>query len=319
MKIGRNDPCPCGSGLKYKNCCMVKDRDQRIRESVWIEDEQVVIDRMLAFARRPAFTPQIIVASNLFWNGNYGIEAPNSLRPDDITRFLDWYVYDYRFETNGKRPVEMFLEELGGTLLPEQRENVRIWQSTHEGLYRITAISERSTVTVLDVLEGGQQDVWIGGLNRLARVGDVAIGRILPTSGVAHFTWAVTLLPASMEAGFKALMDQAYAQYRETQPQATYGEFLSQQAYLFNHYLLRTGSAATEPLPSPYYDIRPALQILEQVTRRQQERAAKELEERRKAAEQQAQQQRSPAPDFKRTDGGILLPGGVDYRRRGRK
>ncbi len=20
-KIGRNEPCPCGSGLKYKNCC----------------------------------------------------------------------------------------------------------------------------------------------------------------------------------------------------------------------------------------------------------------------------------------------------------
>lgn len=24
MKIGRNDPCPCGSGLKYKKCCMGK-------------------------------------------------------------------------------------------------------------------------------------------------------------------------------------------------------------------------------------------------------------------------------------------------------
>ena len=21
QKIGRNDPCPCGSGKKYKNCC----------------------------------------------------------------------------------------------------------------------------------------------------------------------------------------------------------------------------------------------------------------------------------------------------------
>ena len=21
-KIGRNDPCPCGSGLKYKKCCL---------------------------------------------------------------------------------------------------------------------------------------------------------------------------------------------------------------------------------------------------------------------------------------------------------
>ncbi len=25
-KIGRNDPCPCGSGKKYKNCCMKKDQ-----------------------------------------------------------------------------------------------------------------------------------------------------------------------------------------------------------------------------------------------------------------------------------------------------
>ena len=22
-KIGRNDPCPCGSGKKYKKCCLV--------------------------------------------------------------------------------------------------------------------------------------------------------------------------------------------------------------------------------------------------------------------------------------------------------
>ncbi len=25
-KIGRNDPCPCGSGLKFKKCCMNKDK-----------------------------------------------------------------------------------------------------------------------------------------------------------------------------------------------------------------------------------------------------------------------------------------------------
>jgi preprotein translocase subunit SecA len=23
-KVGRNDPCPCGSGKKYKNCCLRK-------------------------------------------------------------------------------------------------------------------------------------------------------------------------------------------------------------------------------------------------------------------------------------------------------
>lgn len=25
-KIGRNEPCPCGSGKKYKKCCLIKDR-----------------------------------------------------------------------------------------------------------------------------------------------------------------------------------------------------------------------------------------------------------------------------------------------------
>ena len=26
-KICRNDPCPCGSGKKYKKCCIDKDLD----------------------------------------------------------------------------------------------------------------------------------------------------------------------------------------------------------------------------------------------------------------------------------------------------
>ena len=29
MKIGRNDPCPCGSGYKYKRCCLGKDLSSR--------------------------------------------------------------------------------------------------------------------------------------------------------------------------------------------------------------------------------------------------------------------------------------------------
>ena len=37
MKIGRNDPCPCGSGMKYKKCCLNKtapDIYQCIRDTV---------------------------------------------------------------------------------------------------------------------------------------------------------------------------------------------------------------------------------------------------------------------------------------------
>jgi hypothetical protein len=29
-KIGRNQPCPCGSGKKYKRCCWERDRSARV-------------------------------------------------------------------------------------------------------------------------------------------------------------------------------------------------------------------------------------------------------------------------------------------------
>jgi len=35
-KVGRNDPCPCGSGLKYKRCCLPKGKKI---EPFEIEDE----------------------------------------------------------------------------------------------------------------------------------------------------------------------------------------------------------------------------------------------------------------------------------------
>jgi len=32
-KVGRNDPCPCGSGKKYKKCCLLKDQEADLTSS----------------------------------------------------------------------------------------------------------------------------------------------------------------------------------------------------------------------------------------------------------------------------------------------
>jgi len=82
-KVGRNDPCPCGSGKKYKKCCLKKDRaakksdlETAEEQSKWLKDypktdgegqenehritddfdeESIKIDRLvyLALHRRP--------------------------------------------------------------------------------------------------------------------------------------------------------------------------------------------------------------------------------------------------------------------------
>ena len=39
MKIGRNDPCPCGSGKKYKKCCLRKNEPDNQTQTVSISAE----------------------------------------------------------------------------------------------------------------------------------------------------------------------------------------------------------------------------------------------------------------------------------------
>ena len=40
-KIGRNDPCPCGSGLKYKKCCLKTGEYEKVRELTGMEMRQI--------------------------------------------------------------------------------------------------------------------------------------------------------------------------------------------------------------------------------------------------------------------------------------
>jgi hypothetical protein len=47
LQPGRNDPCPCGSGKKYKKCCRVLD-DQRSARSELVRSSQTLKDKNLA-------------------------------------------------------------------------------------------------------------------------------------------------------------------------------------------------------------------------------------------------------------------------------
>ncbi|NOX25549.1 MAG: hypothetical protein GXP59_05450 [Deltaproteobacteria bacterium] len=48
-KIGRNDPCPCGSGQKYKRCCLDKQEanaeTQVPRQKVTVKEEVAILQK----------------------------------------------------------------------------------------------------------------------------------------------------------------------------------------------------------------------------------------------------------------------------------
>jgi hypothetical protein len=55
MKVGRNDPCPCGSGKKYKNCCLNRsERDsftENIDRSKTSDDDIIPVDTIIDYGQ----------------------------------------------------------------------------------------------------------------------------------------------------------------------------------------------------------------------------------------------------------------------------
>jgi len=310
--VGRNDPCPCGSGKKYKNCCLRKDRAQRIRQGAWQRQEQVTVEKLLAFAQRPDYLRQMTVAFNLFWNGNYGVEGSKLLAQSEMLRYLDWYMHDYRLEQIQKRIIDLFLEEMATTLSADELERLHIWSDSYISLYRITS-AQPDSVALFDLFQGTEETTAGDSVAQLGLVGDLMLGRILRSSRPPHFTWAAILLPAAAEPDLVALMTRAYEQYRELHAQASWPEFLSHSAYLMNHELLRLGAetAGTRTMPAGYYDASDTVENLREAERRLHEQAAQRAEELQREREvDQAPEEKIP---LRKTRGGILLPGHVEY------
>lgn len=43
MKTGRNDPCPCGSGAKFKKCCLLKETGSPAPEPMAVGEERLLL------------------------------------------------------------------------------------------------------------------------------------------------------------------------------------------------------------------------------------------------------------------------------------
>ena len=101
-KIGRNDPCPCGSGKKYKQCHLPIEEaaaaeQLRLRRSVDTLLPKVILAAQAQVGAIPA-------AFDRFWDGKYTAAQLQEL--DDLEgrggeRFLTWFAFDYPLDNDG--------------------------------------------------------------------------------------------------------------------------------------------------------------------------------------------------------------------------
>src|SRR5215212_588656 len=113
-KVGRNDPCPCGSGKKYKQCHLpIEEAAQaeqlRLRRAV----DTLLAKLVVAAQARSDAAPEAFAR---FWDGKYSLDQMAEL--DDLEgrgaeRFLTWFAFDFLLD-DGRTLVEQLATSRAG-------------------------------------------------------------------------------------------------------------------------------------------------------------------------------------------------------------
>ena len=71
-KAGRNDPCPCGSGRKYKKCCEAKQQSTRGSRAMVIAVAIVLAGAIAAALTSFGEDPSPVATSGRVWSPEHG-------------------------------------------------------------------------------------------------------------------------------------------------------------------------------------------------------------------------------------------------------
>lgn len=99
LKIGRNEKCPCGSGKKYKNCCMLKDEIQRTIHSKldkYKNAEKDLVSLIMKYSRSPENEKDFEKAIEAFFGGEL---SEININDTEFSFFMAWYIKNYNLET----------------------------------------------------------------------------------------------------------------------------------------------------------------------------------------------------------------------------
>ena len=108
MKAGRNDPCPCGSGKKYKKCCLVKDQAAGLTQPGVIEPPPSFGATPRTVPMRTEHAPDLARPTPPV----RATEAPAPVEPvDPITERANSLWSDFESQ-NGEARIAVFLRAL---------------------------------------------------------------------------------------------------------------------------------------------------------------------------------------------------------------
>jgi hypothetical protein len=175
--VGRNDPCPCGSGRKFKTCCINGRRPTLEERADWLCHKIMLFS--FRIQNRWRLEELLDVAT-----GVIDADATGPLIP--VLAVLA------AFDRDG---LEEFIAYRGELLAEDELALVRAWLDVRPSLWQVVTVDPRSSVELFDTRTGTSIVVADRSASQSLHDGDYVFAHIVPAGSSWLFTGEIVLVP----------------------------------------------------------------------------------------------------------------------------
>jgi len=209
MKIGRNAPCPCGSGKKYKKCCLGKEAvpSHALYYRRLSEAHDRLVDHLLAYATRTFGEEAIHVAMNefLLWP-----EPEDEISEEMLDRvgplFWPWFLFNWEYDAfdagvelpgpEERTVAELYAEERASRLDSLEGRLIESINRKPYSFWEALSVDKGKGMKLQDVFMGTQVEVQERSGSEYVQPGDLLYGRTVSVDRVGMIIGlGVTLIP----------------------------------------------------------------------------------------------------------------------------
>lgn len=249
----RNDPCPCGSGLKYKKCCINKEQPLSPSFTYTKQDEHAAIQALVDFSERKEFAAEREKAMQLFWpkkilQGHTQDElAPIFERGHCELNFVTWFLFDYLPESR-ERIIDTFQHSQWSHLPLPQQVHLRRMNATYCKAYEVQKVHLDKGLELRDLWSGDKVMVRERAATHSILKWDILITRLMRyQDGLHEMQGSLFVFPPDCKNGIRKRIDKGYHDFCHQHTDTNPRYFFRSIGHLFHHWWLKR--VAIRPLP----------------------------------------------------------------------
>ncbi len=193
---GRNDPCPCGSGKKFKHCCLARPQ---AATGITPQDRAEALAALVRYSRRDEFADAVAIAT-LRWADQYDDDVRDALASilefeTSTNAFFEWLSFDLRLDDD-RTVAALFLDSRAWAISPRAVEHIRLMQDTHLRAYQVRDVTRDAGLVVRDLWS--KEEFFVTerrGSTQLVRW-DILVARVkMQSDGSRQFEGTLMALP----------------------------------------------------------------------------------------------------------------------------